>query len=170
MGVGGGIRELARHQGLRGLRGTHISEAPKVHPAWPDPAGPPHTPEGSPVDSLSGLPWVSMGRRQGQPSSEGKKPKGRSAHGPPWPASCPDTQTPGGQVRAPVHPGPGPAPGTGRGAGEHPQGAQQSGGWGRKDRPASRPLINANKYANGGSRTALLTFQFNSSNPGGESL
>lgn len=44
------------------------------------------------------------------------------------------------------------------------------GGWGRERMGASRLLINANKYANGESRNALLGIQFNPSNPGGKSL
>ena len=80
-------------------------------------------------------------------------------------------QKPGGRVR-----GPGRAPGTQQGVGErplqHPQRPTEGAGGGGTGKMwrASRLLINANKYANDESRNALLTFQFNSSNPGGKFL
>ena len=114
MGMGGGIREPARHQGLRDLRGTHISEAPKVHPAWPDPAGPP-TPQKAvlltPYLVSPGLAWA--GDKDG-PAQRGRKQRGAQHTDPHSPPPARTRRPLRGQVQAPVHPGPGPAPGTGQ--------------------------------------------------------
>ena len=138
-----------------------------ARPCW----SPTPTPEGSPVDSLCDLARGSMGQEMTWFQLRGEESKGALSTGTPKARLLPGHADPlGGRCGPQSTPGLVERLAQGSRWVSIPKELGRVGGVGQERLARSGPLINTNKYANGGSRNALLPFQFNSSNPGAESL